>query len=104
MFAPGWFSGENTLSADLPDIHLKNVDQKKGGASPAEVFKEIFAALHAKITSPEVTDVFNKGLKELTADTQAITQEAKKQMEDAGQSAKEEAKAATHKLNGMFGK
>jgi ElaB/YqjD/DUF883 family membrane-anchored ribosome-binding protein len=51
-----------------------------------------------------VTDVFNKGLKELTADTQAITQEAKKQLEDAGQSAKEEAKATTHKLNGMFGK
>ena len=96
--------GGKTVSADLPDIHLKNVGQKKGGASPAEAFKEIFAALYTKITSPAVTDVFSKGLKELTADTQAITQEAKKQLEAAGQSTKEEVKATTDKLNGIFGK
>ncbi len=96
--------GENTLSADLPDIYLKNVGQKKGGVSPAEAFKEIFAALYSKITSPAVTDVFNKGLKKLTTDTQAMTQEAKKQLEDASESAKEEVKATTDKLKGIFGK
>ena len=96
--------GENTLSANLPDIHLKNVGQEKDGASPAEAFKEIFAALYTKITSPVVTDVLNKELKKLTTDTQAITQEAKKQLEDAGQSAKDEVKATTDKLKGIFGK
>ena len=96
--------GEKTLSADLPDIHLKNVGQKKGGVSPAEAFKEIFAALYAKITSPAVTDVLNKGLKKLTADTQAMTQEAKKQLEGAGKTAKKEVTATTDKLKGIFGK
>ena len=96
--------GEKTLSANLPDIHLKNVGKEKGGASPAEAFKEIFAALYAKITSTAVTDALNKGLKKLTADTKAMTQEAKKQLEDAGQSAKEQVKSTTDKLKGMFGK
>ena len=96
--------GENPLSADLPDIHLKNLGQKKGGATPAEAFKEIFVALYTKITSPAVTDVLNKGLKKLTTDTQAVTQKTKKQLEDAGQSAKDEVKATADKLKGIFGK
>jgi uncharacterized protein involved in outer membrane biogenesis len=95
---------KNTLSVDLPDIHLKNVGQEKGGVSPAEAFKEIFAALYSKITSPAVTDVFNKGLKKLATDTKATTEEAKKQLEDAQESAKEEVKATTDKLKGVFGK
>ena len=95
---------KKTVSADLPDIHLKNVGQKKGGASPAEAFKEILDALYTNIKSPAVSDVLNKGLKKLTADTQAMTQEAKKQLEDASQSAKDEVKATTDKLKGIFGK
>ena len=96
--------GENTVSADLPDIHLKNVGQEKGGSSPAEAFKEIFAALYTNIKSPAVTEVLNKGLKNLNIDTQAITQEAKKQLEDVGQSAKDEVKSTTDKLKVIFGK
>jgi uncharacterized protein involved in outer membrane biogenesis len=96
--------GENIVSADLPDIHLKNVGQKKGGESPSEAFEEIFAALYTNIKSPAVTEVLNKGLKNLNIDTQAITQEAKKQLEDVGQSAKDEVKATTDKLKGIFGK
>ena len=92
------------IEANLPDIHLKNVGQKKGGASPAEAFKEIFTALYAKITSPAVTDVFNKRLQKLATDTKATTEKAKKQMEDAGQMAKDEVKATTDKLKGIFGK
>jgi len=95
---------KNTLSVDLPDIHLKNVGQEKGGVSPAEAFKEIFAALYSKITSPAVIDVFNKGLKELATDTKATTEEAKKQLEDVRESAKEEVKTTTDKLKGIFGK
>ncbi|MBW2568928.1 MAG: AsmA family protein [Deltaproteobacteria bacterium] len=94
--------GEKTLSADLPDIHLRNVGQD--GASPAEAFKEIFAAVYAGITSPAVTDVLNKELKKLTADAQAMTQEAKKQLGDTSQSAKEQVKSTTDKLKGIFGK
>lgn len=96
--------GEKTVDADLPDIHLKNVGQEKGGASPSEAFKEIFAELYTNIKSPAVADVLNQSLKKLTTDTQAMTQEAKKQLEDAGQSAKDEVKATTDNLKGIFGK
>jgi uncharacterized protein involved in outer membrane biogenesis len=93
-----------TLSASLPDIHLKDVGQEKGGTSPADAFKEIFAALYAKITSPAVNDVFNKGLEKLTTDTKAVTEEAKKKLETASEGAQKEVKATTDKLKGLFGK
>lgn len=96
--------GENRVSAELPDIHLKNVGQKKGGEFPSEVFEEILAALYTNIKSPAVTEVLKKGLKNLNIDTQAITQEAKKQMEDVGQNAKEKVKTKTDKLKKIFGK
>ena len=95
---------KKTVSADLPDIHLKNVGQKKGGASPAEAFKEIIDALYTNIKSPAVSEVLNKGLKKLTTDTQAMTEGVKKQLEGANQSAKDEVKATTDKLKGIFGK
>lgn len=96
--------GGKTLSASLPDIHLKDVGEKKGGTSPADAFKEIFAALYAKITSPEVTSVFNKGIKDLTATTKAATDEAKKQLETVSEGSKEGIKTATDKLKGFFDK
>jgi len=95
---------EKTLNADLPDIHLKNVGQKEGGVSPAEAFKEIFTALYAKITSPAVTDIFNKEIKNLAIDAQATTEKAKKQVDDAGQMAQEKVKSTTDKVKGIFGK
>jgi len=96
--------GGKTLSASLPDIHLKDVGQEKGGTSPADAFKEIFAALYAKITSPAVTDVFNKGLEKLASGTKAVTEEAKKKLETASEGAQKEVKATTDKLKGLFGK
>jgi uncharacterized protein involved in outer membrane biogenesis len=42
---PGGVLGDQEIKADLPDIHLKDIGKKKGGASAAEVAKEIFAAL-----------------------------------------------------------
>jgi hypothetical protein len=87
----------------LPDIHLKDVGQKSGGASPAEVFKEVFASLYSKIKSPAVTDVFNKGIKELSAGAKTAADEAKKKLETATESVREEMEATTDKLKGLFG-
>ncbi|MFC1820413.1 AsmA family protein [Thermodesulfobacteriota bacterium] len=70
-----------TLSASLPDIHLKDLGKKKGGASPAEVFKEAFASLYQKITSPAVTDIFNNGLKSLGTNLEAVGDKGKKELE-----------------------
>jgi len=96
--------GGKTIAANLPDIHLKDVGQKQGGASPADAFKEIFDTLYAKITSPAVTNVFGEGLKTLTGGTKALTEGVTKQLGTAGGGAKEGVKSATDKLKGMFGK
>jgi hypothetical protein len=38
---PGGIGGDKRISANLPDIHLKDLGKKKGGSSPAEITKEI---------------------------------------------------------------
>ena len=73
--------GGKTLSAPLPDIHLKDIGKEKGGSSPAEVFKEVFASIYDKIKSPAVTDIFNKGLKSLGTSLDAVQEKAKKGVE-----------------------
>lgn len=82
-----------TASASLPDIHLKNIGEKKGGASPEEVFKEVFAVLYKEITSPAVTSALNKELKALGSSVEIETPAGKT---DLG--------TATDKVKGLFGK
>ncbi len=84
-----------SVSAPLPDIHLKDVGKK--GASPAEAFEEVFAALYEKITSSAVTDVLNQGLT-------AVGEGAKKQLEGVTGGAKKEVEGVTNKVKGLFGK
>jgi uncharacterized protein involved in outer membrane biogenesis len=96
--------GTRTVTADLPDIHLKDIGKEKGGASPAEAFNEVFAALYGKITSPAVTDMFNKGIGEITRGSQAMAEEARKQLGTATEGAGEGVKSATDKLKGLFGR
>lgn len=40
-----------TLDADLPDIHLKDIGKKEGGASPGEVASQTIDAVLAQVTS-----------------------------------------------------
>lgn len=95
--------GGKTISAPLPEIHLKNIGEKKGGTSPAEAFDEVFKSLYAKITSPSVTDSLDKGLKSLGIDMNALGSGAAKQLESAGESAKQGAEGITKKLKGILG-
>jgi uncharacterized protein involved in outer membrane biogenesis len=74
--------GDKEIAVDLPDIHLKDIGKKKGGASAAEVSKEIFAALYAKITSPAVTDALNQKLKAFGASLDSMGKKTLKQVED----------------------
>jgi uncharacterized protein involved in outer membrane biogenesis len=85
--------GEKSISAPLPDIHLKNVGKKEGGVSPAKAFEEVFAALYGKITSPAVTDTLNQGLKALGSGVEKVSKGAKRELEEA-----------TDKVKGLFGK
>jgi len=96
--------GGKSVSASLPDIHLKDIGKEKGGASPAEAFKEIFAAFYENITSPAVTNSLNEGLKAMGKTIESAGDEAKKQLETVGEGAKKELGGVTDKMKGLFGK
>ena len=81
--------GEKEISVPLPEIHLKDIGKEKDGASAAEVSKQIFAALHAKITSGAVTDEINQQLKAYGANLDSLGKKAAKQVEGVPQKAKE---------------
>jgi len=93
-----------SISAPLPDIHLKDIGKKKGGASPAEAFEQIFAVLYEKITSRAVADVLNQGLKALGPGMEAVGEGAKSKLEGVTEGAKKELEGATDKVKGLFGK
>ena len=83
-----------SASASLPDIHLKDVGKKKGGATPEEVFNIVFAELYKRITSPAVATELNKQARALAS--QAIK---------GGKVGKEEVgKAASDTVKSLFGK
>ena len=93
-----------SISAPLPDIHLKDVGKKKGGASPAEAFEQVFTALYEKITSRAVAEVLNQGLKALGPSMEAVGEGAKNKMGGVTEGAKKDLEGATDKLKGLFGK
>lgn len=92
--------GGKSISAPLPDMHLKDIGKEKGGTSPAEAFSEIFAALYASITSPSVTGTLNDGLKAIGSNLESVGSGAKK----VGQGAVKELEDVGGKLKGLFGK
>ncbi len=95
---------EKTISASLPDIHLKDLGKEKGGATPEEVFEKVFAALYQKITSPAVTDMLNKELKAMGTSLDALSGGVGKQLEAIKAGDKEGAGSVTDKVKGLFGK
>jgi uncharacterized protein involved in outer membrane biogenesis len=90
------------VSANLPDIHLKNIGTSKGGVSPEEAFSEVFAALHREITSPAVTNALTKSLKDMGLSAEALGGEAGKAVESAVE--KGVGTETTKKLKGILGK
>ena len=82
-----------SASASLPDIHLKNVGEKSGGATAEQVFNTIFAELYTKIVSPAVTATLNKELKALTSRVPIEDEEVKKTVE----------KTMDETVKGLFG-
>jgi hypothetical protein len=81
-----------SIQAPLPDIHLKDIGKKSGGASPAEAFKEVFASIYGGIKSPDVTATFDRGLKDLGVGVQKIGEDTKKEVE-----------GIADKVKGLFG-
>ena len=81
--------GNKTISAQLPDIHIKNIGKSQGGLSPEKAFKEVFAALYKGIKSPDVTSTLTNAMKELKGNV-PIT--------------KEKIDTITNKVKELFGK
>jgi hypothetical protein len=96
--------GDKQISSPLPDIHLTNIGEQKNGASPAEAFKEIFAALYGKITSPAVTDVLNKQLKSMGVNLDSLKEGAMKELKGTTGNVQEKLKDVGKTVKGIFGK
>ncbi len=101
---PGGVLGEQEIKADLPDIHLKDIGKKKGGASAAEVAKEIFAAIYGKITAPDVMGALDDQLKKLGGAGMAEVEKATKEAAGAAAGAVKEAEGVGDKVKGLFQK
>ncbi len=102
--------GNQTISAILPDIHLKGIGKKKGGASPAEAFDEVFKALYAQINSPDVTHTLNQGLKAFGTSFEALGKDPSKELQKTqerlksiGKDPEKDFKAITDTVKGLFG-
>ncbi len=78
--------GQQTVSAKIPEIHLKDLGKDQGGITPEKAFSKIFAAVYKELSSPEITRALTQGLKDLGDN-------AKKQLEKAGEDLKTAAEA-----------
>ncbi|MGD8836173.1 MAG: hypothetical protein PVJ84_17685 [Desulfobacteraceae bacterium] len=73
---------EKSVTTTLPEIHLTNIGDKKGGLIPAEAFKVIFAELSKHINSPDVMNVLGEQLKELKLNPETLLKNAPKEIKD----------------------
>jgi uncharacterized protein involved in outer membrane biogenesis len=82
-----------SVSTQLPDIHLTDIGGEKGGIKPEEAFKKIFDELSRHINSPDVMKVFSEQLKELQLDPNLLEGKTPEEIKDVGD-----------KLKNLFGK
>lgn len=93
--------GQNqSVSTDLPDIHLTNIGEKKGGVKPEQAFQVILAELQKRINSPDVMNVINQQLKELKLDPAELEKIKPKEIKEAEKTLKD----AEDTLKGILGK
>jgi len=77
--------GDKSVTAPLPDIHLKNLGGRSG-ESPAEVANDVLKSLYGTITSSEVTRALDDGVTSITGGV------------------KKGVRAGSSSLKGLFGK
>lgn len=94
---------EKSVSAALPDIHLKDLGKEKGGASPAEIFERVLALLYEQITSSAVADILNKQLDEYGLSLETLEKDVEKELEALKEEKVEELKDVVEdKLKNLF--
>jgi hypothetical protein len=95
---------EESVSAALPDIHMKDLGKEEGGASPAKVFERIMALLYEQITSSAVIDILNKELEGLLGTSlDELEGDVKRNLETLKEEKEEEIKdEIEERLKGLF--
>ncbi len=91
--------GGKKMTLPLPDIHIKDIGKKSGGASPAEVISEVFSSITKAVTeaASSVGDAAGKALK----DAGGAATDAAKGATDAAKGAADSIKKG---LGGLLGK
>lgn len=91
--------GGKKMTLPLPDIHMKDIGKKSGGASPAEVISEVFNSITKAVTeaASSVGDAAGKALK----DAGGVATDAAKGATDAAKGAVDSVKKG---LGGLLGK
>ncbi len=92
------------LTASLPEIRLQNIGQQQGGATPAEVAKEVFSALYGKISSPDMKDVLQNNLSDMKGQVSGLKTGAEKELDAAKEQTTQSMDAAKDSFKGLFGK
>ncbi len=103
--------GDKTLDASLPDLTLTDIGKDSGGASPADVAKQIIDKLTAGIMSINPEALIGDAAKTLEDATKAATDAVKGATEGAGKAvegvtggAGDAVKGAGDAVKGLFGK
>ena len=94
---------DETLTADLPDIHLRNIGEDGKGVTPAEAAKQVMAGLLPRLTRAiskidisSVTDAVSASLK-------GVEETVKERLSGAGSAVDDLAKEGSKALKGLLG-
>jgi hypothetical protein len=94
---------EESVSAALPDIHMKDLGKEGGGAPAAKVFERVLALLYEQITSSAVADILNKQLEEYGLSLKTLEEDVEKELEKLKEEKVEELKdVVDDKLKSLF--
>ena len=96
-------AGAQTVSAKLPEVHLKNLGGDQG-ATPAEAARLILAAIYKNVGSPAVTEALRKSTEALDEALDAARDDARKSVESAREDARKELEDAADKARKLLGR
>lgn len=82
-------AGSRTVSAQLPDVHLKDLGGNKG-IDPAEVTRLILAAIYKNVGSPIVTDALKKSSEVVNEAVDKAREDVHKGVDSAREQVREE--------------
>jgi hypothetical protein len=98
----GFLQGK-TLGASLPDIHLKNIGKKQGGASPGEIVEKVINAIRQQTTKAIIPLGLDKLARAAEAGVKGAAELIEKGAKGALGSVEEGVKSAGDALKGLLG-